>query len=133
MTTKTKILPMHNIVPLSTVKKESFSKRIAIAFNSEIRLIEVDNIVYLKSDSNYTEIHLSDGSKIMASNTLKKYEVNLNANQFIRVHNSYIVQKSQITSYQPNVHRVILRNTIEIPVSRSKKELLISYLKSLMV
>ena len=133
MTTKTKILPLHNIVPLSTIKKESFSKRVAIAFNSEIRLIEVDDIIYLKSESNYTAIHLTDGSKIMTSNTLKKYEVKLNANQFMRVHNSYIVQKSQITTYQPNVNIILLRNGQEIPVSRSKKEQVISYFKTLMV
>ena len=133
MTTKTKVLPIRKVIPFTKVPNELLSKSMAITTKSEIRVIDLDDILYLKSDSNYTEIHLADDSKILTSNTLKKYEVNLNALHFIRVHNSYIIQKSQIATFLPNSNTILLRNSQEIPVSRSKRERLITYLKTLMV
>ncbi len=133
MTTKTKVLPIRKVIPFTKVPNELLSKSMAITTKSEIRVIDLDDILYLKSDSNYTEIHLADDSKILTSNTLKKYEVKLNALHFIRVHNSYIIQKSQIATFLPNSNTILLRNCQEIPVSRSRRERLITYLKTLMV
>ena len=128
-----KIIPLKKAIPIPKLKKENASKRIAISLKNEIRIIEIKSIIYLKSDSNYTEIHLEDGSKLMTSSTLKKYEAKLNHHQFIRVHNSYLLQKNQLASFLPNDNLILLHNSQEIPVSRSKKEDLIKYLKTLMV
>lgn len=133
MTTKTKVLPIRKVIPFTKVPNELLSKSMAITTKSEIRVIDLDDILYLKSDSNYTEIHLADDSKILTSNTLKKYEMKLNALLFMRVHNSYIIQKSQIAAFLPNSNSILLRNSQEIPVSRNKRKQLITYLKTLMV
>lgn len=133
MTTKTKVLPIRKVIPFTKVPNELLSKSMAITTKSEIRVIDLDDILYLKSDSNYTEIHLSDESKILTSNTLKKYEMKLNALLFMRVHNGYIIQKSQIATFLPNSNSILLRNSQEIPVSRNKRKQLITYLKTLMV
>ncbi len=130
---KTQILPLRRVLTSTTLKKELFSKTIAIATKNEIRVVDLDNILYLKSDSNYTEIHLENGIKIVTSTTLKKYEAKLHTQHFIRVHNSYIINRSHLSSYLHKESIIILRNTQKIPVSRSKKEALLNYLKTLMV
>lgn len=112
--------------------KPSFNQ-IAVPSLGKIDLIDVDQIVYLKSESNYTEIHLVDGSMIMTSTTLKRYEAKLKSPKFMRVHNSYIIQRSHLQSFLPQQNKLILRNTQMIPVSRSKKEGLMKYLKMMMV
>ena len=131
MSIKNKIYPLNRIIPLTKISQEPFLSRIAIASKGEIRVIELDHILYLKSDSNYTEIYLRDDHKLVSSFTLKKYEDKLDPDSFIRVHNSYIIRRSQIESYSFKKNSVTLLNSQEIPVSRSKKEELLSYLKTL--
>ncbi len=133
MTTKKQLPVIRQLSPKTTLKKNLFYKTLAIPLKHEIRVISLGSILYLRSDSNYTEIHLTDGSKIVASSTLKNYEAKLNTLQFIRVHNSYIIQKSQISSFLPSENKIILRSSQAIPVSRSRKEGLLSYLKTMMV
>ena len=123
------VIPM----PQNNLKKEFFHKQIAIPTQGKIELIDVDQILFLKSDSNYTEIHLVDGSTIVTSSTLKKYEAKLKKQKFMRVHNSYIIQRSQLKTFLPHLNKLILHNTQEIPVSRSRKEGIMKYLKMLMV
>lgn len=133
MPTKTKVLPLQQLGSITSLKKRSFPKHISIPLKNEIRVVEIESILFLRSDSNYTEIQFADGSKIVTSSTLKKYEEKLDPHQFIRVHNSYIIQKAQIASYLNTDNNIYLRNSQEIPVSRSRKEGLLSYLKTMMV
>lgn len=133
MSIKNKIYPLNRIIPLTKISQEPFLSRIAIANKGEIRVIELDHILYLKSDNNYTEIYLSDGQKVVSSSTLKKYQDKLDPDSFMRVHNSYIVRCSKIESFSYQRNSVTLINSQEIPVSRSRKERLLSYLKTLMV
>lgn len=133
MTTKTKSYPLHKVVALTPVRQVSHSSQIAIASKSYIRVIESVDILYLKADSNYTEIHFLDGRKILTSTTLKRYEDKLDPQHFMRVHKSYLVRRSKIETFSSQDNKIILCNTQEIPVSRSKKDHLLSYLKTLMV
>ena len=133
MSIKNKIYPLNRIIPLTKISQEPFLSRIAIANKGEIRVIELDRILYLKSDSNYTEIYLDDDQKIISSSTLKKYEDKLDPDSFIRVHNSYIIQKSQISSFLLSENKIILYGSQIIPVSRTRKDELLNYLKTLTV
>jgi two-component system LytT family response regulator len=133
MTAKTQILPIKRGLISTSLMKEPFSKSIAIAMKNEIRVIDINNIIYLKSNSNYTEIYLRKGIRILASNTLKRYETKLDSKQFFRVHNSYIINKSHLTSYLIKESSVILYNNHNIPVARSKKKVLFNYLRTITV
>jgi len=133
MSIKTKMYPLNRVIPLTKIRQGTYPSRFVIATKLEYRIIEVTNILYLKSDSNYTEIYLRDGSKIVTSVTLKRYEVKLDPFDFIRVHNSHIIQQSQIEYFFHQDNKIILHNAQEIPVSRSRKEGLVNHLRTLMV
>jgi two-component system LytT family response regulator len=105
----------------------------AIPLKNKIEIIAIDRILYLKSDSNYTEIHMDDGKKIIRSTTLKRYASKLCSNRFIRVHNSYLINATYLTSYLSKLNKIVLQNLQEIPVSNGRKEGLLNYLKTLMV
>lgn len=55
-----------------------------------------DDILYLKGDSNYTEVHYRDGNKHVISKTLKVIEDKLPKNLFYRIHHSYVINISHI-------------------------------------
>ncbi len=84
---------------LESVNKKSAIKKIAVPQLGSIRFIDLDEIVSLQADSNYTIIHLKDMQKLVISKTLKDFEDLLDEHQFARIHKSYIVNLSYIKEY----------------------------------
>lgn len=64
--------------------------------------VQRDDIFYLESAGNYTKIHLKDGLQITHS-SLKEMEVLLCADQFIRVHRSFVLNMNKVVSVDGNV------------------------------
>jgi two-component system LytT family response regulator len=84
-----------------------------------------EEIIYLKSESNYTCVYLSNGKSILLSKTLKEIEQKLPSNIFARVHNSYIINCNFISSHHKgNRGFVVLKTGTQIPISRSRKDIL---------
>jgi len=84
---------------LETVKKKSPPKKIALPQLGSISFIEVDDMVSLQADSNYTIIHMKDMQKLVICKTLKDFEELLDESQFARIHKSYIVNLKYIKEY----------------------------------
>ena len=84
--------------------------------------IELDHILFLKANSNYTEIHASDGRVYTAIRHLKYFEATIPSSAFIRIHHSYVVNMKHIVRYLTrDLQSVELKNGKRIPVSRSRK------------
>jgi two-component system LytT family response regulator len=84
---------------LESVQKKEFPKKIALPQLGGISFIEVNDIVSLQADSNYTIIHLNSMQKMVISKTLKDFEELLDQSQFARIHKSYIVNLRYIKEY----------------------------------
>lgn len=84
--------------------------------------IKTEDILYLKALSNYTEIFLSNGKKILLAKTLKQLTLQLPDAIFLRVHKSYIVNKLFMKQFItiPQTF-VVLENDTVIPVSRQNR------------
>ncbi|WP_210416888.1 LytR/AlgR family response regulator transcription factor [Echinicola soli] len=103
------------------VGKEDYASRIVLKEKGEIKVVQVKDVEYLEANDDFVNIH-SKGSKYIKNRTLKFFESVLDPRDFVRVHRSYIVRISEITSVEPyekegNVLR--LRKGGAIPVSRS--------------
>ena len=86
--------------------------------------IALSNILFLKADNSYTEIHLADGKIHTASRLLKYFESELIAEQFIRVHQSYVINQTHLMRYSCRDEScIILSSGHSIPVSRSRRKL----------
>ena len=123
------------IIPLSNANQpiHRHSDRMAISMHEKIEVIQTNQILFLKAASNYTEIHLEDGSMILASKTMKNFHERLSSQTFLRVHHGFIIQGEMIKAFWPTRNKLILQSGQEIPVSRSKKEEVMKYLKEMMV
>lgn len=84
---------------LLTVNKKIPPKKIALPQLSGISFIEVDDMVSLQADGNYTIIHLNSMQKLVITKTLKDFEELLDQTQFARIHKSYIVNLKYIKEY----------------------------------
>jgi DNA-binding LytR/AlgR family response regulator len=85
------------------------------------RYIDSDEICYFQADNNSTDIHLKNGEMITAFKTLKHFETVL-TNPFIRIHNSYIVNRNYISRiHTGNSLCYIKKSTIKLPFSKSYK------------
>lgn len=82
-----------------------------IFVKTEYKLVRVNlgEILYIKGLQNYLNIHTIN-ENIMSLQTMKKIEEQLPADQFIRVHKSYIVSISKIESVERN--RIKIGETI---------------------
>lgn len=97
------------------------SNRIVVKTGSKVKIIPVHEIQYLEADDDFVKIVTAEGS-FLKNKTMSFYEQTLDAQQFVRVHRSYILHISQITKiepYQKETHLAILRNGQQIPVSKT--------------
>jgi two-component system, LytTR family, response regulator len=88
-----------------------------------LQFVETANIIYLEANSNYTCFHLINNSKITVAKTLKDFEELLPGSVFIRIHNSFIVNKNQVEKYiNGKGGQVVMKNGAVLDVARRKKE-----------
>jgi two-component system LytT family response regulator len=84
-------------------------------------LIEIKDIVRLESDSNYTNVFLADGNKLVVSKTMKEFEPYLDELSFFRVHRSHIINVNCIKGYNSkDGGYAVLKDETMIEISRSK-------------
>ena len=88
--------------------------------------LSLDNILYLKSDSNYTFVYFTNGKSQLFSKTLKHLTSFLPKEQFIRIHQSYVVNKRYISSITKLF--LTLDNKLNLPISRRLKKTIKFYL-----
>jgi two-component system, LytTR family, response regulator len=104
---------------LSSPKK--YFKRIAIPSHEGLQFIKVGDIVYLEANVNYTHIYLS-AQKFVVSRTIKEFEELLPGDTFIRIHNSYIINKDYLEKYiRGEGGQVVLTTGTVLDVAKRKK------------
>jgi DNA-binding LytR/AlgR family response regulator len=99
--------------------KQQIRKEIFIKSGYEHIKITVDDILYIKSDADYTEIHIP-GKKMLSQQSLSYWTEILVPSQFVRVHKSYIINSSKIEKIVGN--RIHLSDQTVIPVGRAFKD-----------
>jgi two-component system LytT family response regulator len=90
--------------------------------NSGIRVVMLPDILYLKSEGRYTIISLKDNTFLVACKNLGIYEELFKDNNFIRVHNSYIVNFQHLNQIIRDAggQYCVLFNDQMIPISNRK-------------
>lgn len=102
--------------------------KIAIPDGNNFLMLLPSEISYLKADSNYTQVVLTNEKKILTSRLLRNFEESLkDIPYFFRCHKSYVVNLKEMISYQKSDGgTILLKNKMEIPVSADKIEELLS-------
>jgi len=95
--------------------------RIVVKTGTKIKVIPVQEVLYLEAADDYVNIHTANGA-FLKNKTMSFFEQILDPNLFTRVHRSYLVRVEQITRidpYEKETHILILKSGAKIPVSKS--------------
>jgi len=121
--------PVGKLDDRSRIFQDFIENRLVINTSELTYILDLDKILYIKAKSNYSEIVLLDKSSIISSKTLKYYEKALIKNSFLRVHSSYLINLLQIKGIvRKSIYTIVLNNDIKIPVSRTFKAKLSTFL-----
>lgn len=102
---------------------QTIEKPLVICIKSygDYRYINADDISYFQADNNSTDIYLNSGEMITAFKTLKHFEQVLSY-PFIRIHNSYIINRNYIARiHNGNSICYIKNSSKKIPFSKTYK------------
>jgi DNA-binding LytR/AlgR family response regulator len=104
----------------ATTSTQSIAKDDHIFIKSDNKLIRLaySDILFIEALQNYVAVHTTE-KKYITYLTFKSIEESLPADQFLKVHKSYLVAVSKITSIEGNE---IITGTHHIPISRNLKE-----------
>jgi two-component system, LytTR family, response regulator len=119
---------------LSESMKTPFAalKRIALVIKDGVQLVDLDQIIFFKADGNYTTVYLSNGKEVVISKPIGVFEEMVSGAPFFRPHNSYLVNAAHVSKYiRSDGGYLVMDNQETIPVSRTKKELVMSVLAGL--
>lgn len=99
--------------------------KLILSLHDSFQVVDLNQLLYCESDKGYTTFYCNDGKSHLVSKTLKEFEERLVSFNFIRPHQSFMVNLKFIDKYDKSgvIH---LRNGKEIPVSSRKKDHFIS-------
>lgn len=107
-------------------------RKIAIPDLDGITFVDIDDIIRCEADRNYTCIHLESGRKLLSSKVLKEYEKLFADYQFIRLHNSHIINLKHVRRYiKGEGGTVIMSDESSVDVSRRRKSEFLERLSNL--
>ncbi len=112
-------------------KPEADKNLVLINHSKGFNLIDYKDIVWLEANDNYTTIYLKTDKKIVASKTLKEFEVILPPNEFFRTHRSTLINVAYIKEYTNNEGgEVILSNGAHVQISKARVQEFADFIKN---
>lgn len=112
---------------IKTVKQvwNNDETNLILSLHDSFQVINLNELLFCESDKGYTTFYCNDGKKYVVSKTLKEFEEQLTASNFVRPHQSYMVNLKFIDKYEKS-GAIHLKNGKKIPVSSRKKEHFVS-------
>lgn len=121
-----------SLAPSAAVKKQTEEllessnspaqhERIVVKTGTKVKIIPVQDVIYLSADDDYVSVHTAEGS-FLKNKTMNFFEQMLDPRYFVRVHRSYIIAIQQITRidpYEKDAHLAILKSGAKVPVSKT--------------
>ena len=114
------------------IRHPSRISKIAVPSVSSIKYVELDQILRLFADGNYTTLYMRDGKKLTSTRLLKEYDEMLYQYGFLRVHRSHIVNLHYVTELKRNRNSVaVMLDGCEIEIARQRRQLFVEAMKQI--
>jgi len=108
------------------------SKKVVLTTNTNMWVINSEDIILCRSEKNYTEFYIADEQTIMVSKTIKDFEDLLSGYGFYRVHKQFLININHIKSFDKSgMIQVHMTGNFVVPVSVRKKEQLLEFFLNL--
>lgn len=104
--------------------------KIALPTSDGLNLVDVQDIIRLEADGNYTSFITGKGTHLV-SKSLKEYDELLSDNNFLRVHQSHLINLNYAKKYvRGDGGYVVMQDGTSVPVSVRKKHEVLEKLAS---
>ncbi|MFB5944792.1 LytR/AlgR family response regulator transcription factor [Albibacterium profundi] len=112
-----------NLLREYLVNRQQKQPKIALPIAGGYHIVAIANIVRCQSDNNYTYVFCDDDNKILISRTLKEIEELLKEHNFVRVHQSHLINPNFVKGIlKHDGGSLVMIDNTEVPVSRQKSK-----------
>jgi two-component system, LytTR family, response regulator len=119
-------------VLVENLKSINHPQKIALPTAEELYFVSINDILRCKGENNYTLFYLTNGTSILVSRTLKEWDDLLTSHQFIRTHQSHLINSSHVKSFvKKDGGYILMVDGSMVTVSKHKKEQTLDKLASL--
>ncbi|WP_297086441.1 LytTR family DNA-binding domain-containing protein [uncultured Draconibacterium sp.] len=108
------------------------NKKVVLRTADAMHLVDVNDIIYCKSDNSYTTFFLHDKKEVTVSKSIKEFAELFSDYNFLRPHQSFLVNLNAITKIdKTDGGFIIMNNGAEVPISSRRKQLIFEQLDKL--
>ena len=108
---------------VANIDRKDDEQKIAVPLADKIEFIAVSKIVRLEAEGNYTHFYLDGQKHFLVCKTLKEYQELLESHQFIRSHQSHLINYRKISAYvKTDGGYIAMEDGSRVPISRQKRE-----------
>ncbi len=119
------------VLPTFPASYQRNTQRISLPYLNRTVLVSVDDIVSLEGEGNYTFVCTRDRKKYLVAKTLKGFEGMMNAEQFIRIHKSHMVNLAYVQAATFNKERSLrMADGRHIMISRRRQKEIMHHLNT---
>lgn len=115
------LIPKINSENIQLPANSNQQNRIVVKSDGKIKIIPTAEIHYIEANGDNVKIMTKEGN-FSKNKTMSFFEEQLSANDFVRIHRSYLVNVSlvsRIDAYDKESHLAVLSSGIQLPVSKS--------------
>ncbi len=114
--------------------RENPFTQISIPIFNGFEFVHLDDIIYLRAESNYTQFYLKGGKQLLATKTLKEFEDVLQDLNYYRIHKSSMINMTALVKYiRGDGGTVHLIEGHKVDVSRRAKDGFLEKLNHLLI
>jgi len=115
---------------LRELKNNSASQKLGLPVSDGVVFVHTEEIVKCEARGSYTIVYLNNKKNVTCAKTLKELEELLTSQNFVRVHNSWIVNTRYLKKYYRGKNSYIeMEDGSTVTISLRKKGDLLSFLK----
>lgn len=102
------------------------AQRLVLKTSDQVFVVNIDDIIRIEADNNYSVFYMNDGRKIIVSKSIKEYEESLIEQGFHRIHKSHIFNINKMSHFDKvDGGFVVMEDGSRVPVASRKKDLLL--------
>ena len=95
-------------------------------------IVDIQDIIRIEASSNYSLVHLVNKETLVVSKTMSQFEEILRDLQFVRIHNTHLINLKHVKKYQRGQGGMVtMDNGTQLAVSRSRKNDFLAGLKEM--
>jgi len=98
-----------------------YLERIPVRDGAQVFIIPVSKLDFAEAQDDYVALS-TEGKKHLKQQPISSLEAALDPSRFLRIHRSYIVNLERVAKVEPygkDIHVAVLRNGVQLPVSRA--------------